>query len=454
MGRTSFQMASVAKAPAEASMARAMARQGAGLGNQARLRRLTPVAPHLQAKLQVGAVDDPLEREADAVADQVMRAPVQVSRKCAECDDEKKPVQRKAAGAPMPGGGAAPPIVSQALSAAGRPLDAPLGAYISQRFGRDFSGVRIHTDSQAQASAEAVGAAAYTVGQHLVFGAGRYDPGSDAGRRLIAHELAHTVQQGGASDSLRRDPPDTPDAPLKEAKKEDATTAVTGGLKTVADAAGKDDKLKQYGLGLAKQYALPIWNGASDGDKAAMVVGGAAIYGTGVAAMLSNPAGRNDLSGINFIAPLGLIPYATLTGFSFDTPKTKTEPFLAHLSFKGDDLLDLAHQKLSYFPSVSLSFDMTLSVSPDGKVTTPFAMAKFGVLPGVSVTAGFGVASDLPTLTAPASGGPLAPYKDFPQPATPAPRGGEAVFVSVDLLKAPFLPKAVRSALGAEPDKK
>jgi len=173
-----------------------------------------------------------------------------------------------------------------------------------------------------------------------------------------------------------------------------------------------------------------------------------------VAALASNRIGRNDLSGINFVAPIGLLPYATLSGFSFDTPKTKTDPFLAHLSFKGDDLLDLAHQKLSYFPSLSLSFDMTLSVAPDGKVTTPFAMAKFGVLPGVNITGGFGVTSDLPTLSAPASGGPLAPTKEFPQPATPAPRGGEAVFVSVDLLQAHILPKAVRAALGAEPDKK
>ena len=138
------------------------------------------------------------------------------------------------------------------------------------------------------------------------------------------------------------------------------------------------------------------------------------------------------------------MPYATLTGFSFDTPKAKSDPFAIHLSFKGDDLLDLAHRKLSYVPPLTLSFDMTLSVSPDGKVTTPFAMAKFGVLPGVTVAAGFGVATDLPKLDSAGAGQPLAPVVEFPQPAQPAPAAGSAVFVSVDLLKAPFLPKAVQ----------
>jgi len=66
------------------------------------------------------------------------------------------------------------------------------------RFGHDFSKVRVHTDAKAGESAQAIGAAAYTVGNDLVFGAGRYEPASSAGRALLAHELAHVVQQLGS----------------------------------------------------------------------------------------------------------------------------------------------------------------------------------------------------------------------------------------------------------------
>jgi hypothetical protein len=74
------------------------------------------------------------------------------------------------------------------------------------RFGRDFSGVRVHTDSAAAESARAVNANAYTVGQHIVFDEGKYNPSSTSGKQLLAHELAHTVQQHG----LRRSAEDVP----------------------------------------------------------------------------------------------------------------------------------------------------------------------------------------------------------------------------------------------------
>ncbi len=65
------------------------------------------------------------------------------------------------------------------------------------RFGHDFSGVRVHTDSRAAESARAVNAHAYTVGNDIVFAPGKYQPDAHSGRELLAHELAHTVQQGG-----------------------------------------------------------------------------------------------------------------------------------------------------------------------------------------------------------------------------------------------------------------
>jgi hypothetical protein len=97
-----------------------------------------------------------------------------------------------------------PPVVSEVLSSAGRPLDAGTRAFMEPRFGHDFSRVRVHAGARAAESARAVGAAAYTVGERVVFGAGRYAPETEAGGRLLAHELAHVVQQGGAQVSLQR----------------------------------------------------------------------------------------------------------------------------------------------------------------------------------------------------------------------------------------------------------
>jgi hypothetical protein len=91
---------------------------------------------------------------------------------------------------------AAPPIVGEVLRSGGEPLDDATRASFGPRFGHDFGGVRVHTDARAAASADAVGALAYTVGSDIVFSSGAYAPHSGAGRRLLAHELAHTVQQG------------------------------------------------------------------------------------------------------------------------------------------------------------------------------------------------------------------------------------------------------------------
>ena len=84
------------------------------------------------------------------------------------------------------------------LSSPGRPLDPSLRQDMEQRFGHDFSQVRVHTDAAAERSAREVNANAYTVGHNVVFGAGRFSPGTHEGRRLIAHELTHVVQQSGA----------------------------------------------------------------------------------------------------------------------------------------------------------------------------------------------------------------------------------------------------------------
>ncbi|MGH6847722.1 MAG: DUF4157 domain-containing protein [Methylocella sp.] len=169
-------------------------------------------APRLriQAKLKVGAVNDPLEQEADRVADQVMRmpapgvaptsAPAQVSRKCAGCEEEEK-LQKKEAG-PQSATSEAPGSVHEVLRSPGQPLDASSRAYFEQRFGQDIMKVRVHSGAAAEQSARDMDAHAYTVGHDIVFGAGQFAPGTIEGRRLIAHELAHVVQQSSAGHSL------------------------------------------------------------------------------------------------------------------------------------------------------------------------------------------------------------------------------------------------------------
>ena len=89
----------------------------------------------------------------------------------------------------------APGAVHAVLAASGEPLDAASRSWFEPRFGHDFSAVRIHTGAEAAASARAVNAAAYTVGPHIVFGERQFNPGTSAGDRLLAHELAHVVQQ-------------------------------------------------------------------------------------------------------------------------------------------------------------------------------------------------------------------------------------------------------------------
>ncbi len=148
----------------------------------------------LQPALRVGRSNDRWEREADRVADHVLGA------HAADAADWTAPpitpvVQRAGEGQGLT---EAPDAVHGALDAPGRPLDASARAYMEPRFGHDFGRVRVHDGAAAESATRAVAARAFTVGNRIVFGAGQYVPGSDAGRRLLAHELAHVVQQRAA----------------------------------------------------------------------------------------------------------------------------------------------------------------------------------------------------------------------------------------------------------------
>ncbi len=150
----------------------------------------------VQTKLEVGAINDPLEREADRVAGQVMRA-----------SGLGNSSSTQAAGSHHEAGrglrAMAPDCIENMLSSEGRALDRSARDFFENRLQRDLSRVRIHDEPDAGDSARSIGARAYTAGSDIVFGPGQYSPGSIAGRHLIAHELAHVIQQTGAPESGR-----------------------------------------------------------------------------------------------------------------------------------------------------------------------------------------------------------------------------------------------------------
>jgi Domain of unknown function (DUF4157) len=180
-----------------------------------------PAATSIQTKLIINQPGDQYEQEADHVADQVfgMSAPSAavpvkgnaspaIQRACAcggTCDkckeDEHEHIQRKPAPSGNTAPAAAPPIVNDVLSSPGQPLDSATRTFMEPRFGCDFGCVRIHADDKAAASAQALGARAYTLGRHIVFGRAESSPADPAARQLMAHELTHVIQQQAASES-------------------------------------------------------------------------------------------------------------------------------------------------------------------------------------------------------------------------------------------------------------
>lgn len=195
----------------------------------------------LQTKLKVGSVNDPQEREADRMAEQVVKQSVPPSllqAKCTECEqsdtnseeERNSVVQEKAAGVQTK------PIfesktgdevqtkpdmlVGKSLTAnaglsqqlrnskgSGEPLQENTRADMEEALDADFSGVRIHTDAEAEQMNQGLHAKAFTHGQDIYFNQGQYNPSAEDGTKLLAHELTHVVQQNGAyggRDHLRR----------------------------------------------------------------------------------------------------------------------------------------------------------------------------------------------------------------------------------------------------------
>lgn len=227
--------------------------QAAQLGHQlGQVTIATTPGPAIQAKLTVGAPDDTYEQEADRVAGQVMRMTAdedQIQMKPlaagitpllqrlpdsdqneesvqrmtgAEEEEETLPrlpeqdeediVQRSSGGA----GFAAGADVEERIGASrgrGSPLAADARAFMEPRFGADFSQVTVHTDAQADQLNRQLSARAFTTGRDIYFRQGAYAPQNDSGQRLLAHELTHVVQQGGAGTRVQREDGDGDEAP-------------------------------------------------------------------------------------------------------------------------------------------------------------------------------------------------------------------------------------------------
>jgi hypothetical protein len=185
------------------------------IGNQAVLGLLRMQAKNAQSseKLAINAPGDPYEREADQVAEKVMTTPspkleggCHCGGTCSKCRAKAaatEPIRLQAKPASMGSfaEGTAPEIVHEVLRSPGQPLDASTRAFMEPRFGHDFGGIRVHHDAAATESAKTIQALAYTAGDQLVFDQAAYRPDTQEGKRLLAHELAHTLQQKGRQPS-------------------------------------------------------------------------------------------------------------------------------------------------------------------------------------------------------------------------------------------------------------
>ena len=177
----------------------------------------------LQPKLKIGQPGDKYEREADSVADSVMAMnqkdtmqmhPIQeeqslqpkflmnpqnagknnIQMKCAKCEDKEK-IQAKSHSGEI----SVSPFISQQIQMSkgnGKTMSTAANQFMSNAFGNDFSGVQLHTDWEAVKMNRQLGARAFTYGNDIFFNEGEYNPESEKGRHLLAHELTHTLQQG------------------------------------------------------------------------------------------------------------------------------------------------------------------------------------------------------------------------------------------------------------------
>jgi len=398
-----------------------------------------------------------------------------------DCRGPQTQIQRKSTGSEKVA--ESPGIVHDVIRSPAQPLDAATRAFMEPRFGHDFSNVRVHADSKAAESARAVNALAYTVGRDVVLGGGRHIPGSAMGRKLMAHELMHVMQQSGASSSrplqgklaisrpgdafeqeanaavecvmsgaqsgvshtpralaIQRQTPGS-DIEKKPPEKQGAGEVFVEGLKTVKEQAmDNNPKLKKEIIEPLKKYQLESrWNRLGTGGQAATIGLGAATLGMAGGAMLSDPGGRKRLEGVNLAAPLTLIPYMPLDNFKYTLPSGDSPDkrlFKFETGFKADDLINLRTESRG-LPKMSLAVNMQWGFDPaTDRLRILGGDASLGIVPGLSLSAG--VYKDVlrPPQTFVGPEGQMTQIKkSVPEFDKPQPIPDVRIMLTVDLMK-------------------
>ena len=213
--------------------------------------------------------------------------------------------------------------VADTVSSGGSALSPNVRGSMEQRFGRDFSAVRIHDDARAHDSARAANAQAYTVGDHIVFGAGRYQPETSAGQHLLAHELAHTVQQAGLQrrglDGLQAG-----DDPALEAEADRAAGAALSGRAAVPLTVLSMPRLSRTAEGVTTDAGAGPTDPATEGENSALLAKLSSIPNvTSISEQQNSKAGKQVS--------------VTLSTFQSDKPKGPATSTNAVLSKRGSE---------------------------------------------------------------------------------------------------------------------
>jgi len=248
----------------------------------------------LQPKLAVSQPGDAAEREAERVADEVLAPRSTGGESRAETDAETPELRRSAgSGGDRSVSGDRERQVRSALSG-GQSLPQSTQSFFEDRFGRDFSDVRVHTGSQADQAAQSIDAEAFTLGSDIAFAQGAYQPETRGGKQLLAHELTHVVQQGGASASRTRvsralpGPGGRPGAANRDAALEDAEQADAVGTGADLAGAGSQDESVSADVEAALSTASNLETVLGTGIDVASLFGaefGAATTATGYSAL-------------------------------------------------------------------------------------------------------------------------------------------------------------------------
>lgn len=333
-----------------------------------------------------------------------------------------------------------PGIVHNALRSGGQPLDSETRS-LEPRLGHDFSKVRVHTDRDDAASARAIGARAYTVGSDVVFAPGEYAPHTRAGRSLIAHELAHVVEQGRSGDfSVQRQPTGSGDAPAADEKKKEAGDVVVEGAKVALEQAKDNNPLVKKKLIEPLKLTLERkWDALAGGEKALVGGFGAGTVALTGGALLSDPNGRKVLEDVNLAAPLQLIPYMPLSSFTYKLPSGDTaekRQFRFDTKFTLDEILKKRAEGTG-LPPFTFQIGLQWGYDPvSQQLKVLGAQADFGFVPGVSISAGaYPDILPTPRVFFTPEGGRVESKQSIPELPKREPQPDVRFMLNIDLLK-------------------